>query len=327
MNNKLIHITQWVFMTLFVFDYHWFETTWYEAMGYAVLEVLGYMAIFYANLWVLNKWKDSPWLYKTIASLGIIILYILVIQELGWDTYFYESSLLRNLFSIALNALLFTGLAYLFYHTENYFSEREQNLALANRNKQLQIESLKARINPHFLFNTLNNLNALILKKDDKVPTYLSKLSSILRYSVDDGEQKTLPLQKEIDHLQAYLDLICLQEPATENIDFYVEGETEDLHIIPFVLMTLLENAIKHSDIMYNEEGLLHVNISIEEEFVVEIVNTIGESSNTNTGMGLQNVLAQLDLAYGTGFQFRHGPSEDVYICQLNIMLNELESA
>jgi len=311
-------------MVLFIFDYHWFDVSWYEAFGYSILEVMGYMLIFYLNFWKLQQ-QDEKWWATIGCSLLIMSIYIAFIRFSGLEYYFYEAADMRNLFSLILNASLFTGLAYLFNNRERSFQMEQQNLQLAATNKQLQIDSLKARINPHFLFNTLNNLNALIVKKEAHIPAYLSKLSGVLRYSMDSGNQKFLPLTKEVQYLQDYLALIKMQEPASANIDMYVEGISEDLHILPFILMTLLENAVKHGDLMYNPKGYIHLTIAVDEVFVFELSNSVAPQNSKAKGIGLDNIKKQLDLIYVKDYTLTTKQNTDAYHTELTISLDKLQ--
>lgn len=322
--NYLIHIGLWCFMVLFVFDYHWFDISWYEALGYSLMEVLGYMLIFYVNFWFLQRQSSINWLSSIIYSGIVTIVYIAIIRYSGLEDSFYEAAGNRNLFSLFLNASLFTGLAYLFSNLDRYIKTQDRNLQLQANNKQLQIDSLKARINPHFLFNTLNNMNALILKKEDKVPIYLSKLSRVLRYSMDSGQQQMVSLEKEISYVEDYLDLVKMQEPASTNIDVYIEGKMNGVSILPFILMTLLENAIKHGDIMYNPAAFLHLTLTVEEHFAFEITNskTIDSTATNKNGTGLANIQKQLDLVYGTNADLQLRETEGTYRVRLIIPLN-----
>ncbi len=294
-------------MLLFIFDYHWFETAWWEALGFAFVEVVGYGIVFYVNVYFLKTLTAKKRLLKILISLIVIVVYIVFVRFSGLEKHLYEAEGLRNLFSLWLNASLFTTLAWLFYFAEKNQLTQQKNLQLVAANKQLQIDALKARMNPHFLFNVLNNLNALIARKDEKVPNFVAKLSSVLRYSVDAGTQQKIPLAKELAYVQDYLDLVKMQEPASDNIDFYVDGTTEQYQIIPFILTSILENAIKHGDIQHNEHGFLHIFAEIDEkQFLFEVINSVSENKgNINKNslqVGLKNIREQLSLYYGDAF-------------------------
>lgn len=321
-----IHMALWCFMILFIFDYHWFEMEWWEAMGYSMLEVFGYLLLFYLNSWILCYFEQNKngLFISLTTSLLLIFIYAFVIKITGWEDSFYEGTSLRNLFSILMNAFLFTGLSYLFYWSQNYTKEKERNLLLSAKNKQMQLDVLKARMNPHFIFNTLNNMNALLLRKDDKAPIVASKLSRVLRYSVDDGTKDKLELTREIQHLNDYLELIKLQEPKSENIDFYQEGGMGGLGMIPFILISILENAIKHGDLLFNENAFLHINMMIDDEFIFEVENSFQNNPSERLGTGLDNIREQLNLAYDKSFSLKIDMNENTYKTQLIIELDKM---
>jgi LytS/YehU family sensor histidine kinase len=318
-----IHLALWCFMILFVFDYHWFDITWQVALGYAILEVSGYLVLFYANSYILKVFEDKTYaLLKSIScSVLLAILYALVIKNSILEELLYIGGGWRNLFSIIVNASLFIGLSYLFHTSRKYIDERGRNLELIAENRKMQLDNLKARINPHFIFNTLNNMYALIVKKDERVPLVVSKLSTVLRYAVDNDSSIKSPLKKEIQHLKDYIELIKLQEPLAENIDFYEEGNFNEHEIIPFVLITFLENAVKHGDVMFNKNGLLHLNISIDNYFTFEIKNTTSNNKIATSGQGFKNVERQLELAYGNNYSLEKNMSKNMFKVVLKIKM------
>jgi len=249
----------------------------------------------------------------------MIVLYVFFIRISGVENLLYDFQVDRNLFTSTMNASLFIGLSYLFYYSKAYINEREKNLIYQAKQKEIQIQQLRDRINPHFIFNVLNNMSALILKKDDKVQELVAKLSSVLRYAADDGDREKLPIPLEIENLKAYIDLILLQEPASTNIDIYVEGEIQNLEIVPFILISLLENAIKHGDIKTNPNGFIHIIISSDQQFSFEIENSKANTSEMKQGLGLQNIEEQLRLVYGEDYEFVINNNDDSYKAYLSI--------
>jgi len=327
-----LHMGFWLFMLLFIFDYHWSDDIGLlSAIGYSSIEVIGYTVVFYLNLYFLKKKQVSNWLYAGLFSAFVILFYMMFVRLSDLEYLLYEGEGTRNLFSLWLNASLFTTLAWLVAFAESHFKTQQKNMALETANKQLQIDVLKSRINPHFLFNTLNNLNALIIKKDKSIHTFVSKLSGVLRYSFDAGSQKTISLEKEINYLQDYLELVKMQKPASENIDFYVEGKIESYYMIPYILTSLLENAIKHGDIQHNENGFLHIFIEVADKFLFEISNSVTQGEHTlenedekRKHLGLANIQKQLSLHYGQDFKLQEISNESTYKISLEIALNKM---
>ncbi len=282
----------------------------------------GYAVLFYLNLSVLKREKHC--LYSLAASLLFIILYVSLIRLSGLESHFYEASAARNTFSMILNASLFTGIAWLSHRVLLQQKMQAQNLQLLANNKQLQLDKLKRRINPHFLFNTLNNMNALIMRGDTNLPTFTARLSDVLRYSFGEGTQDYIALKRETRQLQDYIDLIRLQEPPSDNIDLYVEGILDEQYIIPFILSTLLENAVKHGDILQNPEAFLHVSVLVEEQFCFEIANSYSSNCSDGTGTGLRNIREQLSLVYGEAHDLMIRDKDGIYEAKLTLPLAKL---
>jgi len=302
-----IHICFWCFMLLFVFDYHWFQVSWLTAIWHSFIEILSYSALFYGSLWCFNKFNKRPSLL-TLAILVLITLYIIVVRASGLEILLYEASSNRNLFSMVMNAVLFSGIALFFGILRQSTLLREKNLILQANNKALQLDSLKSKINPHFIFNALNNLNALIIKEDKRLPDFLHEFSTLLRYSID-GER----------------DQFIALSPLATNIDLYVEGAIENKVIAPFIITTLLENAIKHSDIKHNQQGHLNCYIECNEnEIAVELSNSFQKNQNQKPGKGLQIIQQQLQLNYNNDFELIHSIKQNTYKVNLTISSSKI---
>lgn len=308
-------------MVLFILDYHWYDISLLVALGHSIIEIGTYVILFYTALFCFNRFKTSVFRLSLAISL-LILTYIILLRVTGLEHYFYEVGGLRNLFSMLLNASLFSGLAILFGITNDRQTVLEKNLLLQTKNKELQLINIKSRLNPHFIFNTLNNFNALILKKDKQLPDFINHFSTVLRYSIDDGNNIEIPLQKEINCIEAYFQLLELQSPVATDIDLYVEGNFNTRLIIPFVLTSLVENAIKHSDIHENENGHLHCQISCDDEGIhAEVSNTIGDNLNRamDSGQGLRLIQEQLKGSYGEDFTFEQNIKAKIYVAKLHI--------
>ncbi|MEM6319562.1 MAG: histidine kinase [Bacteroidota bacterium] len=312
-----LHLAFWCFIVLFISDYHWYEISWIEALAYSVMEVLTYALIFY---WVLAIFErlSGRLFYLILSILGSLLAYVLFIRWSGLEYYFYEAEGWRNLYSMLLNASLFSGLAVLFGETMNGVRLKQKNLGLRVANQQLQLENLKATINPHFIFNTLNNLNALIIREDKNLINFLGDFSVMLRYGIDEGRKNIVPLSKELACLRAYQRLIIMQEPLATDIDLYIEGAEAARYVPPFVLTSLVENAVKHSDINTNPNGHLHVQVSIASSMITAIIaNSFTQKNALREGQGLQLIRKQLSLTYGAAYQLTTAVSANIYRCQL----------
>lgn len=195
------------------------------------------------------------------------------------------------------------------------------------RNEQLQTEIsyLKAQINPHFLFNTLNSIYALALKKEDKTPMAVLKLSNIMRYVVTESDQKTVPLRDEIEYIIDYIDLQKLRLNTDVEISFNTEGSPASHRIAPMLLITFVENAFKYG---VSPENPSKISIFMSFEKANEVV-LIVENTNYNnqifdaatTKEGLRNTKKRLEYAYPNKHELKITETPETYKVRLKIEL------
>ncbi|MDZ7868225.1 MAG: sensor histidine kinase [Rheinheimera sp.] len=199
------------------------------------------------------------------------------------------------------------------------FERQQQDSTLAQlRHQQVrtELQLLQQQINPHFLFNTLNNLYALCLLKSDAAPLLVLKLADLLRYVVYQGQQERVELQAELDYLQHYLDLqqLRVSNKTTVTVEFPTDtGSWQQPRLLlpPLLLIMLLENAYKHGVETSAAPSQIWLSATLKQQRLVFICrNTLpAQTANTaDTGMGLDNLRRRLQLLYGTGFVLKSGP-------------------
>jgi sensor histidine kinase YesM len=325
----LEHVTFWLFMFLFVFDYHFRENNWAQAIGATLLEVLTYAIIIYLNLGVLIPIflkKGRPFWY--VLSLAVVVMgYIFLMREMGWEKEFYEIGGWRNVFSMVLNTSLFMLISCLYWYFKQWQIERERLFILKNEKLEAEINFLRAQISPHFVFNTLNNIYALALKKHDNAAPMVAKLSALLRHILYESNQAEVLLKKELDTLKQYIELNLLRNPRSQNVDFYVEGYTEGWRIAPMLLINFVENAFKHSDLNHDEKAWIKIIVMISE--IGELHFSLGNSVSPTTfqtepgGIGLQNVRHQLELSYPGNYLLSIQNEGDIFEIQLKLKLKK----
>jgi LytS/YehU family sensor histidine kinase len=162
---------------------------------------------------------------------------------------------------------------------------------LETQRMQSEIKFLKSQINPHFLFNTLNSLYALTLKKSDKAPEIVIKLSEMMRYMLYESNERRVPLQKEVNYIQNYLAL-SLRQSGHADIQFKVEGQITDQTIAPLIFIPFLENSFKHGLNHQISEGYVHVTMKVlDNKLLLRILNESGSIATafrkTSGGIGL----------------------------------------
>ncbi len=209
----------------------------------------------------------------------------------------------------------------------DWFRNLREKQELQTQTMQSELRFLKSQINPHFLFNTLNNLYALTLKKDDKAPEIVIKLSEMMRYMLYECNEKRVPLKKEVNYLKNYLDLERLRQHDNIRINFHVEGLIGDQQIAPLLLIPFLENSFKHGLNTQLREGFVDIILLIDEKSVdFQIENSKGQTiaspdNRPSGGIGLVNVRRRLNLLYPDRYELRVSNNPNTFAVHLSINL------
>ncbi len=206
-------------------------------------------------------------------------------------------------------------------HTQN---EKQE---LVNEQLQSELKFLKSQINPHFLFNTLNSLYALTLKKSDLAPEIVLKLSEMMRYMLYECNEKSVPLEKEVNYLINYLELEKVRHGKKININFNQSGEITNQEIAPLMFIPFIENCFKHGVSNQISEAFVNINMMIQrKEVEVHIENSKhaampGITGRKSGGIGLQNVRRRLELLYPEAYDLVVEDTPLTYKVKLKVKL------
>lgn len=208
---------------------------------------------------------------------------------------------------------------------------RRRDLELSAEKRQIELMSLKAQLNPHFLFNSLNNIYALIGFAPERAQTALHELSSMLRFMIYDSGSASVDLAKEIRFISDYTALMKLR--LNNNIEVkcaLIENPAPDLRIAPLLFLTLVENAFKHVSPLPEGKGFIDINIDIEGAHLVGTIsnsydNTKGRTTSpSESGVGLSNVRRQLRLLYPDSHSFSITDTDNIFTASISIPLSRL---
>jgi len=187
-----------------------------------------------------------------------------------------------------------------------------------------EVSYLKAQINPHFLFNTLNSLYALTIQKSDEAPNAVLKLSGIMRYVVTESSQDFVPLDKEINYIKDYIELQKLRLDNSVSLSFEVHGTTTGRAIAPLILIPFIENAFKYG-INPDANSFIVIDIAIDDRSLhMNVQNSIVASEideEFKTEEGLKNTLKRLDLIYSGKYELEVSEDGNIYDVNLKIDL------
>ncbi len=188
---------------------------------------------------------------------------------------------------------------------KKWFEQQQYQQELIKGKLESEINFLKAQIHPHFLFNLLNNLYSLTLKKSDKAPQMILKLSSLLDFMLYQSNQEFVELKKEIDLIQDYIELEKLRYSENLNLEFSFNGDLSNLLIAPLILFPFIDNAFKHGVSNQIENSYIKINLKCTNQIIelnVENSKAITETKNSEPGIGLTNVTRRLELLYKNNF-------------------------
>ncbi|MFT6984109.1 MAG: sensor histidine kinase YesM [Crocinitomicaceae bacterium] len=210
------------------------------------------------------------------------------------------SVLLALLLVVAWNAIYFT-----FHFFQKSRNQEISNLELAASNKESELKNLRSQLNPHFLFNSLNSIRALVDLDPVKAKMSITTLSNLLRQSLVLGKENLVDLTSELALAKSYLDLEKIRFEERLNVDWEIDNELENFEIPPFSMQMMVENAIKHGISNLKDGGVVKVKAYREEDVVfLEVINSGDLKDVVDLGVGIQNIKQRLALQYGDAASF-----------------------
>jgi sensor histidine kinase YesM len=299
-----------------------------------VVNVSFYMIIVYFNLYYLipNYLRERSGINYAIA-LVLTAIVLTPIKTLVFYLMFSDQPGAQSVFITKQGTIFFQLLFYgtvstIFQIIMDWQKGSVEKIELQHKNTESELNFLKSQINPHFLFNTLNNLYALTLKKSDQAPEVVLKLSEMMRYMLYECNEERVPLRKEVNYLENYLELEKLRQKKNIKIDFLISGMIKDQKIAPLLFIPFLENSFKHG--LNNQLGDGYVKILLkilEDEIHFSIDNSKAETAPKSTGkksggIGLVNVRRRLNLVYPNSHELSVKDSPTNYYVDLKIKLD-----
>lgn len=263
------------------------------------------------------------WLFICGVLLQEILLEGLLVRQIPSDWFADLVDGIRHFFP---TVLLFVGLK-LAWDARQQQTEVERLKAAVTES---ELQFLKSQINPHFLFNNLNNLYAHSLNNSPRTSDIILQLSSLMRYMLHDGKEKFVALEKEFNYLRDFINLQRLQIENKAQIAVKIQGETADKFIAPLILVTFVENSFKHSMSSQTEEIKIIIELSVEDHLLsLYCANTFSTNSNLDQlshGVGLENVRSRLDLLYPDAHLLDVAHENGLYEVRLEMDLSNVKS-
>ena len=201
-----------------------------------------------------------------------------------------------------LRLVIITGIyAILIRFMINWFDSQKLKDELINQQQASELALLRSQINPHFLFNTLNNIYSLVYRKSEEAPAAVMKLSSIMRYMLYDATTDKVPLEKEVEYLKSFIELQKLRNKNPDFVSFEIEGDIEGTSIAPMLLISFVENAFRYGSKKHNPGIVIRLSAArnlIRFEVLNYIKKTTFKPEEHESGIGLVNTRRRLELIY-----------------------------
>lgn len=298
----LIQIFLWVVFTLLAALQLSQDTSRWMTLTVGVTTTCLY--VYYSHFFLLTRYLGQKKKGAYFLKLAGIILTgpfpYLFFHYRKLDTW----DLFMEYYSISLISIVipFIFLSWLARVTETLVINTVKKEQLEKQAVEAELYYLKSQINPHFLFNTLNNIHTLVYKQAPAAPDAVMHLASLMRYMIYESNAPTVPLTREIAYLQDYISLQQLRYKQSPVVDLQIEGGPEACHIAPLLFIHLLENAYKHSPARLNP-GDLKVKVEVMEDILTfSVQNPVGKNPvnalDEPGGIGLPNVRKRLTLLY-----------------------------
>ena len=330
----LIHFSFWcLYFSFFYyqasFTRHGEEVNYSRAFYDASTHILMMVALSYLNYFYLlprflvhkNLWKYL--LEFIIPFIVIVTLHIFLKRYIYADVgesrkFLYSKKFIFQHASITLFIAIFVGML---KFAEDWLALEAKRKELENEKLTAELTFLKAQINPHFLFNTLNNLYYLAFTNSPNTTEVIAKLSQMMRYMIYDSNHEKVQLTKEIEYIENYISLEKLRLNNEIPINFEVEGNVNQAKIVPLILITFLENAFKHGVSNNSTDAYIKLKVAVKNN---ELIYTVENSKLTaknheKSGIGLQNVNRRLALSYAHKHQLEVCDEENDYKIRLSL--------
>lgn len=263
----------------------------FALLGKYLLVNLGYlfsgMVVFYGVAYLIAPlaFRHKKWISSILATVGLLVFIVgyryfiefLVLKPyLGFDNYFGRipeaSWYIKNAILYSLYSYFSYG--FIFFFINEWYVNNQKKKELEQEKITTELAFLKSQINPHFLFNTLNDIYALTYRRSDNAPEAVLKLSALLRYMLKESDEQLVLLDKEISYLNNVIELHKIGQKGEAYIDFRVEGATEGLKIAPLILINFVENAFKHG-VFDSKDNPIRISLNIVgQQMVFEVLTS-----------------------------------------------------
>lgn len=333
----LLHILFWLsYISFFIIQYEIISKNFdikTGSLSLGLFALIDIAASYFTVYVLLEKFLMNKKFFWFIVLLPLSIAFFIIAQRaMGYFItlpLFHPDSPSRNLsfwdfnpffklINIYSVVVLFAAIKLIKF----WFMDQKQKAELESKNKISEMAMLRSQLNPHFLFNTLNNIDTLVFTNQQKASDAIIKLSDILRSVIYESDEM-VPLNKEIEYLKNYIDLQSLRLKNKNFVQFNYENTCFSKKIAPMILIPFVENAFKHGFKNTSSPGIIIDLACNKNTIIFKIVNKNNKhmeiNKDTTPGVGLKNTKRRLELIYGNNFQLQLLDGDEEYLVKLEL--------
>lgn len=320
----LLHV---IMFLLFSFDRYKPQLETYKVMAF-----LNYaMGAFLINYLLLPHFFYRKKYLYFFLSVAILAMTIIVVEEFVLEKIFYPDTrgtrfpgIIYGILDVMPMIAILVG----FKFAWDASLKQKEVEELRSSIKESELQFLKSQINPHFLFNNLNNLYSYAIERSPKTPSIILELSSVLRYMLYDCKEDFVALPKEIEHLKNFTQLNELQIEERGKVRFRTENIKSEYRIAPLILMVFIENAFKHSTASQSKDIFIDIDIKVSGRGMLEFecknsFHHMGNTESLSKGIGLENVKKRLQILYSGAHQLSINEQDGLYTVVLKMQLKK----
>ncbi|MDR0429438.1 MAG: sensor histidine kinase [Tannerellaceae bacterium] len=339
----LMHVLPWGMLLLFPFLFIGSNSdrpaiSWHDYLRFVLL-LAGIAFAFYANyLYLIKRFlfaRQTGWYLLSnllLFTLAILVTHLLMRyipdseegrRELP-KAFPWKFHILFVVFDY-VKYFIVAAISVAFGMTGNWYKTEAGRKELEQSRTEAELQNLKSQLNPHFLFNTLNNIYSLIAISPEQAQEAVHDLSRLLRYVLYESSVPLVTVGKELDFLHNYIELMRIRLPGHAGIKTGIQTTSPETLIAPLLFITLIENAFKHG-VSNNKPSFIHIEVTSDSsQITCSISNSYfpkDDNDKSGSGIGLVNLHKRLNLLYPGKYTFAYGQEGDAYICKLALVLS-----
>ncbi|WP_406684649.1 histidine kinase [Seonamhaeicola sp. MEBiC1930] len=328
------HVIFW--LGYFIFNFvrwgSYFDDYWYSLKSnlveFPIHIIIVYINIYYLIPRFILRKKYWVYIFSLVFMLAMVYLvrtglnYLLVTEDIWPEAEdpakFME---LNHIIAVILGELYVIGFVTAIKLVIDWSIEKKRNEDLAKLQMSTELKFLRTQIQPHFFFNTLNNLYALTLKKSDNAPRLVIKLSDMMQYILYEVKSSKASLIEEINHINNFIDIERLRFNDRIDSEMDITGDIDDIYVPPLLLLSFIENCFKHG-LNENEKLQMKMSFNVKNEYLeFNLINNFNPNATKKTGRGIgnENAKRRLNLLFSSNYILETEERGDVYNLFLKI--------